>query len=343
MAQRETITAQELRDLVIRAFERTGMGRNDAACIADLLVWADLSGHGSHGVVRVERYLAFIAQGDLGPTARPACDIDLGALFRVEAAGAAGAVAMAFAVDEAAGRARRHGVALGLVANTTHTGAAGYHALRLSGQGMAAIIGAASLPLMAYQGTTAAAVSTAPLAIAVPAAGRPDIVLDMASSAVALGKIREAAAAGRSIPEGWALTADGRPATDPAEASVQLPMAGPKGAGLALMLECLCSLLTAAPILAPAIEGRAAGRKPPHRQNALVIAIDIAALRAPEGFAADAARLATAISGLPRAEGSGEILMPGERSARLRAQRSVEGITLPASRLGMLREFAGRQ
>lgn len=227
---------------------------------------------------------------------------------------------------------------MGVVANTTHIGAAGYHAERLAGGDMVGLAGAAGTPLMAYHGAAVPSVSTAPLAIAVPAADRPAIVFDMASSVAALGKIRQAARAGVPIPEGWALDEDGAPTTDPDRAAVLLPVGGAKGAGLALMLEQLTGVLSGAPILAATL----AGGKGPHRQNAMVIAIDIARLRPLEDFLSDADALARALEAQPLAADHEAIRMPGARSALAREQAARQGVAVDAALLARLKAAAGQ-
>ena len=334
----EPIATAELRRLIETAFVRNGMAADDAGLVADVLVWGDMSGHGSHGAMRAPNYLALAARGELDLVARPSLALDGGALFKVDGNLSAGAVAMALAVAEAVARAGAHGIALGTVADTTHIGPAGYHALALAERGLVGIVAASGIPLMAYFGTATPSLSTAPLAIAVPIEGRPPIVLDMASSVAAFGKIRQAAGAGRSIPEGWALDKNGAPTTDPDAANVLMPLGGPKGSGLALMLECLTSILAGAPILAPMLTGGART----HRQSALLVAIDPARFGPPDRFAADVLALAEAIEAQPLAAGFDEVLMPGARSARERAHHREAGtVRLPAALVAELRTLAG--
>ncbi len=332
------IATAQLRRLVEQAFARARLAEADARLVADVLVWGDASGHGSHGTMRAPRYLGLAARGELDLAARPQLAMDGGALFKVDGQRAAGAVAMARAVAEAAERARAHGIAFGAVADTTHIGPAGYHALALAERGLVGIVAASGIPLMAYFGTATPALSTAPIAIAVPIAGRAPMVLDMASSVAAFGKLRQAAEAGRAIPEGWALTAAGAPTTDPDAADVLLPLGGPKGAGLALMLECLTSILAGAPILEPMLAGRANT----HKQAAFVIALDAARFGPQAAFEGEVLALAEAIEAQPRAPGFDEILMPGARSARERERHRASGtVMLPAALIAQLTALAG--
>jgi ureidoglycolate dehydrogenase (NAD+) len=189
-----------------------------------------------------------------------------------------------------------------------------------------------------YHGSRAAGVSTSPISIAVP--GREPVVLDMATSIVSMGKLNQAKKAGKPIPEGWALDAQGRPTTDPHSAQTPLAMGGAKGSGLSFMVECLASLIASNPLLAESLEGTPEGGR--HRQNGFVIAIDLAPFGDPENFRREVDRLVKALKGLPRAEGTQEILMPGERGARTLRERSRDAIPLPGAVHGELRALADR-
>ena len=152
-------------------------------------------------------------------------------------------------------------------------------------------------------------------------------MLDMSAAVAAAGKLMQARNAGEAIPEGWALDRDGAPTVDSDRAALPLPLGGPKGAGLALMIECLTSLMLGHPVLSPRLLGEEAGDR--HRQNALVVAVDIAALIGPEIYERQVEQLAAGIKSLPRADGVDEILLPGERGDRILARRERDGIPLP--------------
>lgn len=335
------VAADELRSFVADLFAAKGMGEGDAATVADVLVWAELRGVASHGVTRAPRYLGYIDRGQLDPRAVPEIARETPAAFLLCANRAAGAVAMTRAMDEAVRRAGASGVGLGVVGETTHTGAIGYYAARAARRSFAAMVMAAGPPNMAYFGARVPSLSTSPLALAVPRETGEPLLLDMASAVVSHGTVREALDAGRSIPEGWALTETGAPTTDPAEAAVQLPLGGPKGSGLALMIECLTGLLAGVPILTAMLPP---GGQRRHVQNGLVMAIDIAAFVAPEDYRAEVGRLVEVLKALPRAEGVSEIRMPGERGARTASERRSQGVPLGAktwARLGECAEALG--
>jgi ureidoglycolate dehydrogenase (NAD+) len=186
---------------------------------------------------------------------------------------------------------------------------------------------------MAYHGAAAPSLATAPIAIAVPSAGEPPLLLDMATGIVPIGRVRQALAEGTEIPLGWALDADGNHTTDPGKAEITLPLGGAKGSGLSLMFECLTGILGAKPILASAGSRR-------RGQNGLVIAIDVARFRPLQDFAGDVGALAAAIKALPRLPEIDEILLPGERGARQAEERRRSGIPIAPKTWTALAEIA---
>lgn len=320
-----TLSAERLERWVSRIFLREGLTDEQAQKVARVLVWANLRGMDTHGVVRVPRYVDLIRAGDLNPRPAMSTRNETPACVVLEADRAAGPIAMTHATRLALSKASEAGAGICLVRGTTHTAALGYYTHLAAGEGMAAIAFSSSAPLMAYHGARAAGVSTAPLAIAVPADGGP-LALDMASGMVSMGTLMQARRSGKPLQEGTVLTADGVPTTDPKAAVIPLPLGGAKGSGLALLIECLASLLTGNPILAEALEGTPLGAR--HRQNGAVIALDIARFIDPAQFRREAMRLARAIKALPPQPGM-EVLLPGERGAREAERRRREGIPLP--------------
>jgi ureidoglycolate dehydrogenase (NAD+) len=334
------VAADALKRFAADVFTRAGMSTQDAALVADVLVWANLRGTDTHGVTRIPRYVELIETGDMNP--RPVLELrsETAASLLIDADRAPGPVAMTRAAAEAVKKAGEAGIGLALVRRTTHTAALGYYTLAAAHEGMAAIAFSASWPNMAYYGARAAGVSTNPVSIAVPGGGDEPLLLDMASGVVAMGKLMQAKKTGQPIPPGWALDALGNPATDAQAAAIPLPMAGPKGSGLSLMIECLTSLIASNPLLAETLEGTAEGQR--HRQNGLVIAIDIARFGDAQQFRREVGRMVKAIKSLPADPGAGGILMPGERGSRTLAQRSRDGIPVPPSIFDELQALAQR-
>jgi ureidoglycolate dehydrogenase (NAD+) len=243
---------------------------------------------------------------------------------------------MAPAADAAIAQVREHAAAWVLVQNHIHAGAVGYYAQRVAEQGYVAIVMSALRPMMAYHGTRGAAVSTNPIAIAMPGG----LLLDMSTSASSRGKLGVAKATGKPLPPGIALDRDGRPTTDPHAAATLTPMSGPKGAGLSLMIECLTGVALGHPLVAPALnDPKLLGDV---RQNSLVLAMDPAVIGSGDALAGNLDAVARAIKGQPRADGFDEILMPGERGAREAEKRSRFGVPIPAKTWQQIGEVAAR-
>jgi LDH2 family malate/lactate/ureidoglycolate dehydrogenase len=338
--EKVSISADALRTLVRDIFAALGTTADDAACIAEALVWANLRGVDSHGVSRLPRYVELFDKGEA--KARPNMQIKRirHSIVTIDADGAPGPVAMTRAVHEGIAVARESGIAWAAVSGTVHTGAMGYYTGLAAEAGMAAIGIVAGVPNMAYAGSRAAAVATSPISIAVPSGRHGHVILDMATAVVALGKIAQFKASGKPLQAGWALTEAGEPTTDPALAEIPLPVGGAKGAGLSLMFEMLTGVLLNNPIVSAFHGGTPAGRR--HRQNGTLIVIDLGAFGDPAGFRARVDETLDALKKLPLAEGATEILYPGERGARSFKERSGKGLALPPGTWAQLQKAAAK-
>lgn len=326
----------ELRFYAAALLTAGGFRPAEAAQTADVLVWANARGVDSHGVLRIPRYVEMVELGLINPAAEIVVEGRHGAITRMEAARAPGATAMIAAMREAAGRAKEAGVGWCAVRNITHAGAVGYYALQAAREGRIGIVMTASGPLMAYHGSRSSAVSTNPIAIAVPSENDP-IVLDMSTANVALGKVMAARDAGQSIPADWGVDAEGHPTTDPGKVETLTPLGGPKGSGLSLMIEILTSVLVANPVIAPALEKSGSGT-----MNGLAIAVQVDAFGTLDHFRGEVVRLATALKGVPRAADTAAILMPGERGFATAAARQTDGIPLAMGSVTRLAKLAGK-
>lgn len=316
------IKADDLRHYAASILSGSGFGEAEAAEMADLLVWANLRGVDSHGVLRIPRYVEMLRLGQVRSDFEIAAVQSFGAIRVLDAGKAPGATAMNRAVREASALADQFGLGWCGVRRTSHAGAIGYFVQQLAEQGKLGIAMTASKPLMSYFGAKGEALSTNPIAIGVPVpGGQPPIILDISTAAVALGKIMAAKDAGRAIPIGWGVDADGADTTDPHQVAAVLPMAGAKGSGLSLMIEILCSLLAGNPNIAPALSGGKGGGF-----NGMVLAIDPAAFGDRDGFLAEAGALADEIHGLEPSPGVDKVRLPGERGHETEMKRAGEGI-----------------
>ena len=224
--------------------------------------------------------------------------------------------------------AETFGVGVGLVSDTAHTGAVGRYAQWIAERGFAALVMVAGPLFMAYHGAKVTSLGTSPLAIGIPGPDGDDpLVLDMATSLTAAGRIRQAAAEGRPIPQGAAIDKEGRPTTDAAQAVTLLPLGGPKGSGLSLLFECLTGVMAGTPIIT-ALAGLTGSTAP--MQNAMVIVFNVANFRPLAEFRRDVGLLIGLVKDLPRREGFNELLLPGERGGREAELRRRNGIPLAA-------------
>jgi ureidoglycolate dehydrogenase (NAD+) len=318
----------ELTAFVSAVFTAVGLSQEHAAEWAKMLVWANLRGTDSHGIIRIPRYIDLVNAKSINASPNMRVERKPGAAAVVlEADRAPAAVALTRAVAEAIVAAREVGVGWCAARHLTHTGAIGYFALQAAERGFAAIVMSASGPMMIYPGSRVAAVSSNPIAFAIPRRNGWPYLLDFSTGVVANGKIMGAADRGEKIPIGWGVDKDGRDTTDPKAVENVLPMAGIKGAGMSFMIECLTSLLLSEPRLAPDLESWAIGDDP--FLNGSVVAIDPAAFGDRDRFLSEAERLGVAIAGLARADGVDRIMLPGERGDAIRAEREKSGIPIP--------------
>ena len=321
-----------------RVFESASVSRAHAAAWAETLIWANLRGVDSHGVLRIPRYLDLLGTGEINPSPNLQMLRSVGAIALLDADRAPGPIAMHRAMEEAVGLARNVHVGWCVVRGITHAGAVGHFALRAASAGMVGLVMTASVPLMAYYGSKGSVVSTNPIAIAIPAGRRAPLLLDMATATVALGKITQARNSGTAIPPDWGLDQAGVPTTDPKQVATLMPMAGMKGAGLSLMIECLASLTAANPVIAPALSGRTGTN-----MNGVAIALDIGAFGDPAAFLSDVDTLGDVIAQQPPAPGFDRLALPGERGNAVRVKRERDGIPLPEGTWAGLSKIAAER
>lgn len=331
------IDADALERYVGEIFVRAGMTDSYATAQAAALVWANLHGIDSHGVLRVPWYVGLIEQGELNPKAQFQIVRATPATILIDADRGPGPAATLFAMDEVGKRAKEAGACWGVIRNLSHQGALAYYTRKLAERGLIALATVSSPPNMAPFGARAAGLHNSPISIAVPAERRGALVLDMATSMAAGGKIYLAADRGEPIPLGWALDAAGGDTTDPTQAKIWLPL-GPKGSGLALMFECWASLLAANALALPFLQE---GPKQPRRfrQNAIVVAVDVAAFCDLETYRSQADALADGITSLPPA-GDRPVVLPGDLEEQTAEERRRDGIPLPAGTLKRLHATA---
>jgi len=341
MSQNEVRVAWEpLKAFTREVFVRVGVPPKDAAIEAEVLVWANLRGVDSHGVLRIPWYVEMVDAGQMNPKPNIEMLKETVATVFIDADRAFGPVVTTFAMNRVMEKAKQVGVGWGLIRNLTHQGAMGYYSLMAAKEDMAGIALVSSPPNMAPYGARAAGVHNSPISIAVPAKRHRPLFLDMATSVAAGGKLWLARDKGIPIPKGWALDSDGNPTIDPNLAAILMPTGGAKGSGLALMFECLSGIMAGNPLLEPVLVDKPEERR--HNQNSVVAAIDIGMFTDVESYKNHIDTLIDCLKALPKAEGVDEIFVPGELENNCYDERAQHGVPLPEGTISNLHRVAER-
>jgi LDH2 family malate/lactate/ureidoglycolate dehydrogenase len=320
--------------------EAEGVPADGARLVARCLVQAELWGHPSHGLLRLGWYVARIRSGVVDPVAAPETVVDVGALAVLDGREGLGHVVCAHAASEAVRRASEHGVGVVGVRNSNHFGMAAHFTRMIAEQGCVGVVTTNGSPAMAPWGGREKAVGANPWSIAAPAGRHGVTVMDIANVNAARGKIYAARERGESIPEGWALDAEGRPTTDPAAAiaGVILPMGGHKGYAIAFMMDVLSGVLTGSSFATGVSGPQQAERR--SGCGHLVLALDVAAVADPGDFGRRMEALIAEMKAVPLAEGFDEVFFPGEIEDRSGVRREREGIEVPGRTMEALERLA---
>jgi (2R)-3-sulfolactate dehydrogenase (NADP+) len=248
MMETRRFSRAEALDFALRACRGAGANEVTAASLAGATLSAEAYGKTAVGFAHLLDYLTSLTEGRIDGAATPIVSFPAAALVSVDAQGGVAQLGFDLAFDELSNRAKRYGVAIFSQRNSYTTGELGYYARRLAETDLLSLAASNGPPLMAPPGVGKPVYCTNPIAFAAPGKGRPALVIDQASSATAFVKLREAAARGKGLPEGWAIDADGAPTTDPirALAGALLTFGGARGANIALMVEVLAAGLTGA-------------------------------------------------------------------------------------------------
>ena len=317
------IAADNLIEIIQVLLQALGAEDQEARLVATVLVEADIRGIRTHGCAFVSLIAERCAHGLLNIPTKLKLITDEGAIAHFDGNNGLGQVAAAEAMQMCIKKARKHGVALALVRNTNHIGFLGYYTQMAATEGMIGVCATNAAASVAPWGGAEPFFGSNPLSIAAPVAGGAAIVLDMSASLVARGKIRRAQRLNEAIPLGWALDEKGSPTTDPVAAikGTLLPIAGPKGSGLAFFIDLICGLLS----------GSKYGRelltfhKPigPTGMGAMLMALDIGRFMPLAHFETLLKEYAATIRNSKKAPGVARIFLPGEIEAdRANASKS---------------------
>lgn len=323
-----SILANDLEALIARALEASNTSAANAASVAHALTQAEIDGQKGHGLSRVPSYAAQARAGKVDGYATPRLTRTRAATMMIDVANGFAYPAMDLAIAELPTIAGEMGMAAAGFVRSHHFGVAGRHVERLAEKGLIALTVSNTPQAMAAWGGKRAIFGTNPIAFAAPRRDAPPLVIDMALSEVARGKIVTAAQKGEPIPLGWAVDANGQPTTDAkaALAGTLVPAGGAKGAALALMVETLAVALTGANFAFEASSFLDA-EGPPPGAGQLLVAIDPAAFAGAEAFAE---RFATLAGMIETDEGA---RLPGSRRLALRKLAATAGANVDAKLL----------
>ena len=337
------VPADKLRHVVGCLLQAAGASEEEAATVSRLSVAANLAGHDSHGVIQIPIYIDRIDKGHIVP----------GAPFEIVQESATTTVidgnwGFGYVVSERAAKltiekAKTANVAATTIYRQSHIGRVAAYPLMAAREGMLAIMTAdsgRSAKAVAPFGGRVARLGTNPIAIAVPSDLDGPFYVDMATSAVAVGKIKLAQARGEPIPEGWVVNADGTPTTDPGaydNGGVLLPLGGSegyKGYGLSAMVEILSGVLT----------GLGFGVEPTGRHNdgCFMAVFNIAAFRPLEEFKKEIGEFARYLKETPPAAGVDNVLYPGEIEYNRESERNQAGLEIDDTTWGKLFDLGDR-
>ncbi|WP_192258238.1 Ldh family oxidoreductase [Mesorhizobium caraganae] len=321
------VKPDRLTRICMALLKAAGASEDEAQAVATGCVNANLAGHDSHGVIAIPSYIDSVKAGDIVPGAEWTIERESPTTAVIDGHWGFGfhvnTKAMALAIE----KAKTANVAACTVFRQSHVGRLAAYPLMAANAGMIGLAAADSGNLRKYVapfGGREARLGTNPISIAVPSNLKAPFLLDMATSAVAAGKLDLAIARGEEIPKGWLIDAEGRPTTDPRDyckGGVLLPLGGTegyKGSGLAAIVELLCGLLT----------GPGFGVEPSGRENfgCFMAVFNVAAFRPLDKFKKDVADFARHLKSAAPSEGSSGVFYPGEIGYLCEQVRTANGI-----------------
>jgi LDH2 family malate/lactate/ureidoglycolate dehydrogenase len=337
----DRVPAEHLRAFAVEAGDYAGLPGSTIDLFASSLVEADLRGIDTHGIVRAPAYVEGYRRGYLNPGAKLKEQRGRGAVRVYDGDNGLGGIIGQQAMDIAVDLATEHGVGYVAVRNSNHAGMLAQHVLRAVDRGMVGYFVSNGPAVMAGWGGREPLISNNPMAYGFPAGRYPPIVLDMACSAIARGKLRQAAQNDTPIPPDWATDDEGRPTTDPHAGmrGLVLPMAGHKGYGLAVVNELLSAVLPGALLsveVSTAFLEEGAEALDSWRVGHLAVALDVDAFGDRADYLRRTDELIARCKASRPAPGVAEVMVPGEPEWRNREERLREGVPVSATTRALL-------
>jgi LDH2 family malate/lactate/ureidoglycolate dehydrogenase len=326
-----TLSVAEVMDLCKQALQSVHANPQAMEAVTDALVWCELHGVASHGLNMLPTYLERAKSGGIDPQAKPAISHQRGALMSLDGCGTFGQYIAHTAVEQAIILAREHGAGIVSVFNGNHAGALGRFTQLLAEAGLIGFMAHNVNPAVAPFGGRKAAIGTNPLSFAFPGNEFP-VLVDLATSATAKGKLYDLARTGDGIPAGLALNANGEPTTSLTEAlkGILLPLGGPKGYSLAVAVEMLTGVLSGG-LLGPDVPSFHKVPDRPQGVSMLLISMDVTGFLPLDEYKRRADQLGQKLASTPPADGFKKVQIPGEREAKLAKKLLMDGIAVKRS------------
>jgi len=325
------VDANRLRAFIAAAFQACDMPARNAEKMAKLMVEADVGGQDGHGVFRLPMYIKRIRAGGMSVDPDISVLSERTATALLDGGNGPGHLVMSRAADLAIEKAKTCGVAWVGARHSNHAGPAFLYSKMPVEQNMIGLyVAVGSANHMPPWGGTNLLLSTNPISVAIPSHTRPPVVLDMATTVAAYGKVKTTADRGETMPEGWMIDKLGQPMTDPTKSSegLLLPIGGPKGYGLSLIFGLLAGTLNGAAFGKDVVDFNADPQATTNTGH-FVIALDIAAFMDPAAFMAQVDEIWDQMKSSDRLPGVDDIRLPGERLAATTAERENNGVPLP--------------
>lgn len=321
------IKKEELKQLIQFKLEKAGLKKEHADVVADVLVHADLRGVHSHGAMRVEYYAERIAKG--GINTNPHLELEkTGPSTAIYHGGnGVGHYIADKAMEEAINTAKENGVAIMGLKNMSHSGALSYVVEKAANAKMIGISVCQSDPMVVPFGGAESYYGTNPIAFSAPGKDGKNIIFDMATTVQAWGKVLHARSKNEPIDDDWAVDADGEPTTDPHDVKALLPIAGPKGYGLMMMVDILSGVLLGLPF-GKNVTSMYEDLTEYRRLGQLHIVINPAFFTSIDGFLEHISETMTDLNAIKPAKGFDEVLYPGQPNERIQETYEKEGIDI---------------
>ncbi|MGD6893613.1 ureidoglycolate dehydrogenase [Bacillus infantis] len=319
------VAHDQLKELVVKKLTKAGLREDNAAVVADVLVHADLRGVSSHGVLRTEHYVKRLTEGGMNPDPQFSAKNTAPSTAIFDGDDGMGHVVAKEAMDHAIGLAKENGIGMVTAINSSHCGALSYFVQQAAESNMVGLAMTHTDKVVVPFGGAKPFFGTNPIAYGFPALKNKPVILDMATSNVAFGKVLHAREAGTPIPADWGVDEYGKPTTDPNQVQALLPFAGPKGYGMAMVVDILSGLLAGA-AFGPHITAMYGDYNKKRKLGHFFLAINPAVFTDQDAFLANMDQMIDELHRSQPAEGFSKVMVPGEPEQMKEEARLKDGV-----------------